>query len=418
MGLDLRSAPVMPSLKTRFRRSLHARTLRFATATEPTRKQLLVDVSVIISGDARTGIQRVVRALLGQLTAQAGNDLAVQPVFLTRNHGYCRAKFQPDGTVTVLGQEHGLLHPASARAGDVFLGLDLAAHLAPSLEHDLEHWRRLGVSINFLVYDLLPIMQPDWFPPKTPLNVGRWVEMLSRQADRCICISGAVASDLELAFEARGCSRLPLIDTIPLGWDLTESYPSIGLPANIETIRSWLTAHTAVLAVGTIEPRKGYDQLLGAMTEHWQRSPDSNTALLIIGRPGWKTDLLQQHLRSHCEIGKRLIWLDEASDELLAEIYGRVAGLIAASHAEGFGLPLVEALANGTPVLARDIPVFREICGANCEYFEDDSPVPLCARIEAWLARAKTQPVVSRPRLPRWADSGAALMRTLGLTSP
>ena len=361
MSASLQSAPVLPALRAKVRRGLHAPRLRFAPATEPAGRQLLVDVSVIASGDARTGIQRVVRALLGQLITRAGYGFTVQPIFATRNHGYCRAVMQSDGRVTGIGQEDGVLHPVSARAGDVFLGLDLAAHLVPYLEHDLAGWRRCGVTLNFLVYDLLPVLRPEWFPQQTPKKIERWLGVLMRQADRCICISDVVAMDLQRELAARGAAPMPMIGTIPLGWDLSGSYPSTGMPSNIEMLRQWLKAHTTVLSVGTIEPRKGYDGLLDAMTDLWQRSPDSNTALLIVGKPGWKTEALQQRLIGHHENGKRLMWLDGASDELLAEIYGSASGLVAASHSEGFGLPLVEALANGIPVLARDIPVFRDL---------------------------------------------------------
>ena len=416
MKSGLQSAPVLPALRARVRRGLHAPRLRFVPATEPTKKQLLVDVSVIISNDAKTGIQRVVRALLGQLTTRAGSELAVQPIFANRNHGYCRAIIQPDGQLKRLREEDGTLHPVNVRAGDVFLGLDLTAHLVPYLEHDLERWRKRGVSLNFVVYDLLPLLRPEWFPQQTPLKIERWLHMLLRQADRCICISDSVASDLKGELEARARGQGPVISTIPLGWDLAASFPSAGLPDNIAEIHEWLERHTVVLSVGTIEPRKGHDRLLDAMTDLWERSPGSDTALLIVGRPGWKTEALQQRLLGHRENGKRLMWLDSASDELLSQIYGRAAGLVAASHAEGFGLPLVEALANGTPVLARDISVFREVGGANCQYFDDDSPAALSACISAWLARAKTRSAQVPPCLPRWAESGAALMRALDLS--
>ena len=415
MSAVLRSAPLLPAVSTWVRRSVNARKFQFEAASVPTRKQLLVDVSVIIAGDAGTGIQRVVRALLGELTKLLRDDLSVQPVFATRNHGYCRARFEQDGTIAKLSREERVLHPVSVRGGDIFLGLDLAAHLVPHLERDLERWRRQGVSLNFLVYDLLPVLRPEWFPANTPSNIDRWLHVLARQADRCICISGTVLADLADALRLRSSGPIPALATIPLGWDLRASYPSRGLPGNVGAIRTWLKRHKAISAVGTVEPRKGYVQLLDAMTYHWDRNPDSTTGLIVIGRRGWKTDGLQDRLRGHPEHGKRLLWLDEATDELLAEIYPDAEGLVAASHGEGFGLPLIEAHAHGLPVLARDLPVFREIGGERFDYFDNDAPEALSGRLEAWLASPKRPLAGIADQLPRWSDSAKALATCIGL---
>jgi glycosyltransferase involved in cell wall biosynthesis len=379
----------------------------------PSRRQLLVDVSTIVSGDAGTGIQRVVRALLGKLLEFAGPDLDVQPIFATRDYGYCRAKLNANGTVTSADEVNGVLQPVSIRTGDVFLGLDLAAHLIPHLELDLQRWRHAGVSLNFLVYDLLPVMRPEWFPPTTSPKFERWLKVLGRQADQCICISDVVAKDLFKALENRGFSSFPKISTIPLGFDLSSSYPSRGFPADVSFLRGWLQRHEAILTVGTVEPRKGHNQLIDAMSHHWNETPDSKTALLVVGRPGWKTEKLQARLRGHPENGKRLLWLCDASDELLSELYGHVVGLVAPSHAEGFGLPLLEALGHSIPVLARDIPIFHEIGGNLFDYFEDDAAAPLTERMQTWLRNRRAPSAEAIATLPRWADSATALMQAL-----
>lgn len=414
VSVSLQSAPLLPALRTWVRRGLKAPTLRFEPAPAPVGRQLLVDVSVIVSGDAGTGIQRVVRALLGHLVLHAGEDFAVQPIFATRDHGYCRAQIEQDGRVVRPSRDR-VLHRVCVQPGDIFLGLDLAAHLIPHLERDLERWRQHGVSLNFLVYDLLPVQRPEWFPASTPTNIDRWLRVLARQADRCICISNAVAKDLAHELQARTSGTVPVIATIPLGCDLGASFPSRGLPSNVEDIRAWLRRHKVVLAVGTVEPRKGYDRLLETMTFHWTVSPSSNLGLLIIGRRGWKTHALQERILEHHEHGQRLLWLDEVSDELLAEVYENAAGMVATSYGEGFGLPLIEALAHGLPVLARDLPVFREIGGAFVDYFDDDATETLEAQLQLWLRQDRRPDPRTLATLPRWADSGAALISTLRL---
>jgi glycosyltransferase involved in cell wall biosynthesis len=407
-------APLLPMLRAALRRRLMALTLTFEPVSAPDARQLIVDVSVIVQQDVGTGIQRVVRALLGQLSVAAGPDLVVQPVFASRNHGYCRAVLTSDGRITGACQ-NSLLQPVVARRGDVFLGLDLAAHLLPQVEADLARWRRDGVAINIMVYDLLPLMRPDWFPPRTARRFDLWLGVLARQADRCICISNTVAQMLTQEFASRSAGPLPEVTSIPLGSDLAASYPSRGFPAEVASLREWLLRHRVLLSVGTIEPRKGHQQLLAALSRHWQMEPSSDIALLVVGRLGWNVGDLHAQLRRHPEQGNRLIWLDGASDELLAELYLGAAGLVAASYGEGFGLPLVEALAHGTPVLARDLPVFREIGGSLFDYFDDDAPDTLAARLQSWLAQARRPTPQDLADLPSWALSAEALMQKLEL---
>lgn len=397
------------------RRRLNAHKFRFEPTLHPGKRQLLVDVSTIVRADVRTGIQRVVRAILGHLAEVELPGVVVQPVFATRNHGFCKATFTSDGRVINAASGRNGLQPVVVADGDVFLGLDLAAHTLPLIERHLQSWRRAGVSINIMVYDLLPLSHPQWFSTRLVRNFRRWIGVVTRQADRCICISKVTRLALSQQLPTITGVRAPAVVTIPLGADLAASFPSTGLPDDFATLASWARGHRTVLAVGTIEPRKGHDSLLDAFDHLWNSEPDGNIALAIVGRAGWKTDDLQARIRAHHEFGKRLVWVDQASDEVLAALYRESAGLVSASFAEGFGLPLIEALVHGTPVLARDIPVFREVGGDMFDYFDDDAPLALAMSVRRWLAqsRAPNRDVIST--LPRWETSGAMVLAHLGL---
>ncbi|MCX7284510.1 MAG: glycosyltransferase family 1 protein [Novosphingobium sp.] len=397
------------------RRRLHSHKYHFERTDHPGRRQLLVDVSTIVRADVRTGIQRVVRAILGQLVAERLAGVIVQPVFATRNHGFCKAAFTPDGRVINAASRKDGLQPVAVAQGDVFLGLDLAAHTLPLLEGRLRQWQRAGVSINIMVYDLLPLSHPAWFSRRLGRNFRRWFRVLARRADRCLCISNATAQDLARHLDAFGAKSPPAIVTTPLGADLAASFPSKGVPGDFPDLIAWVRGWRTALAVGTIEPRKGHDHLLAAFDHLWQAEPDGNIALVIVGRAGWKTESLQQQIRTHPEFGKRLMWIEQASDDVLSGLYRECAGLVGASLAEGFGLPLIEALAHGMPVLARDIPVFREVGGDLFDYFDDDAPAALGQSVRQWLAnpRIPTSEMIST--LPRWETSGAMILAHLGL---
>ena len=78
--------------------------------------------------------------------------------------------------------------------------------------------------------------------------------------------------------------------------------------------------------------------------------------------------------------------MEGVSDEFLGKIYAASSVLLAASQGEGFGLPLIEAARHGVPIVARDIPVFREVAGAYAFYFRGTAPEDLASAIESWLA--------------------------------
>jgi glycosyltransferase involved in cell wall biosynthesis len=165
--------------------------------------------------------------------------------------------------------------------------------------------------------------------------------------------------------------------------------------------------------VGTIEPRKSHAQVLDAFELLWQRGSDA--MLVIVGRPGWMTAAFVARLRAHPEAGKRLLWIEDATDEMLERLYESCSALILASRGEGFGLPLVEAAQRGLPIIARDLPVFREVARDHAFYFADDAPQALAQSIEAWLAlREKgTHPLSRGMPFLTWAQSAAQLRRLL-----
>jgi glycosyltransferase involved in cell wall biosynthesis len=343
-------------------------------------RQLLVDVSVTLRQDARTGIQRVVRAWLGALQAQPPAGFCVRPVFATRRHNY---RYAPDLICTTQQLENA--QPVTAGPGDVFLGIDLVAHLLPRWQFQLLQWKAAGVQIDIVVHDLLPLLHPEWFNPKTVRNFRRWAQVLAKYTDHLICTSQSVANDVRRwKANSRGLRQDEArVYLAPLGADIVASSPSQGLRPEHQGMLRQLSNREIVLIVGTVEPRKGHAFALDAMDELWRQG--RSTVLVIVGRPGWKTKDLQQRIRAHPEHGKRLLWLDDASDEMLGHLYRQAKGVFNPSLGEGFGLPLVEAMYHNCSLLARNLGVFREIAGEQIEYFDDDAPEALAERIAQWL---------------------------------
>jgi len=162
--------------------------------------------------------------------------------------------------------------------------------------------------------------------------------------------------------------------------------------------------------VGTIEPRKGYAMVLDAFEEIWRNSHPMH--LVIVGRVGWKVEALVARLRSRAQKGDTLHWFDDADDSTLDALYEASSGVLVASEAEGFGLPILEAAAHGKPLLIRDLPVFREVAGNEATYFSARTAATLVEELQSWLAnlRAGTAPQSRNLLVHDWAYSASQLL--------
>nr|WP_246331859.1 glycosyltransferase [Brevundimonas mediterranea] len=169
--------------------------------------------------------------------------------------------------------------------------------------------------------------------------------------------------------------------------------------------------------VGTLEPRKGHQGVLDAFDRLWREGFVGN--LVIVGRAGWKVASLLERLRAHPEHGKRLHWLDNASDETLMRLYEASDGVLLASFAEGFGLPLTEALRYRKPVLARDLAVFCRHSSSGIRYFPVQADtIAMASAISAWVEEIQSGAIVVRPGCDTdWRDSICSLLSALDKTA-
>ena len=387
-----------------------AAALAHSLPPSPRLSQLFVDVSELAARDAESGIQRATKNILRQLLNSAPADLRVEPVYASTTHGY---RYARQFTKRFLGvdTECGDDDPIEFGAGDIFLGLDLQPLV---ITHHREFFGRLaaaGTSVQFVVYDLLPLLIPHAFYPSAAEFHTRWLRVVA-EADQALCISQTVADDLTGWVEQHAPHRQGklLVRSFPLGADLSSATPTFGFPAGaVDTLRS-LATRTTFTMVGTIEPRKAHEQTLEGFERLWQRGVDVNLA--IVGKPGWLVDDLLERLRSHPEFNHRLHWISGASDEFLNSVYQFSDCLIAASWAEGFGLPLVEARLHHLPVIARDIPVFRELAGDHAHYFRGSTGDAIEAAVLNWLEQDADGAAPASDGIPcvTWQDATARLV--------
>jgi len=334
--------------------------------SSPNNKEFIVDITHIYKKDLKTGIQRVVRAVLSEFETLLSKEWELRVVYLGSNnmYKYCDSK--------------KILVP---KKGDVFLGLDLNSRIS-QCETMFEVWRNAGVRLNFVVYDILPILYPEWWDFDVSIAHKRWLRSVLKYSDSVACISQVVADEVIEFCSLDSCPEniSKKVHSFHLGANLESSSPSVGIPEGFAEHKVNMLRYDTFLMVGTVEPRKGHLEVLEAFNWLWAKNHKVN--LIIVGKPGWMMDEFLLRIKSHALLGQSLFYYDRASDEFLEVLYKESTCLIAASKAEGFGLPLIEAARYGLPIIARDIPIFREVAGEFATYFSDDK---LSSVVLSWL---------------------------------
>lgn len=389
-------------LRARLQRSrLISRSVRPLTET----RRLFIDISVISRHDAGTGIQRVVRALARSLNEENPDQWDICFVAADRRRPY--------HVITWLDASK-IVSPVemSAKPGDIFLGLDFSLDTIWRYRDQLTRFQRSGGSLWFLIYDLLPVERPEWFSPNNVLRYKAWLDTMVGLAEGFLCISDQTEEDLRRVLTARyGLQDGYRTSVVPMGHDIRESLLDPA-SAGCDIPVRFNTRSPFFLMVGTLEPRKGHADILAAFSELWRHG--AGDRLVLVGRMGWAVEELRDAIRTHPEHGSKLLWFDDVGDLELERIYQACQGVIIASHAEGFGLPLIEALGHDKPVLARDLSIFRIHERLGVHYFPSDgSATQIGACIAQWAEHIQRDGVqVIRPNA-NWKLSAQVLLAVI-----
>ncbi len=166
------------------------------------------------------------------------------------------------------------------------------------------------------------------------------------------------------------------------------------------------------LAVGTLEPRKNYEALLAALGPYRARSA-SPAPLVVVGGAGWKSDALRVGL-SRAEAAGAVRCLGYVDDTGLSALYRRARGLVFPSWYEGFGLPVLEALSHGCPVICSDRTSLPEVGGDAVRYVNPAAPETIvAAMLEVEETPREPRAEIGRRQAAKftWADTAKKTLR-------
>lgn len=304
-----------------------------------------------------------------------------------------------------LGLGGRALRRAASRPGAVF---HIVSHRALDEVAAIRRVTRHGARFVPAVIDLIPLLYPEYTrPAQTPRHAAR-MHGVATTASGLILSTEAVREEMAGWLAAHGAQMPPAV-VAPLGVDLVaraEDRPA-GAPY--------------FLYVATIEPRKNHAMLLQLWRELREQTGEAAPRLILVGRSGWENEAALRFMERHPELAE---WRGHCSDAELARLLAGARALLFPSFAEGFGIPLAEALAAGVPALAADVPALRELGGdapdylhpldgpgwqaAVLDYARPDSPrrAAQLGRIAAW-------------RAPDWDGHFAQVQRFIeGLAAP
>lgn len=268
---------------------------------------------------------------------------------------------------------------------------------SPALPRDaIETARQEGATIATVCWDILPLTRPDLFSPEDCAVFADAFYWLLPRTDILIAGSHATRTDIQQLALRTGHSlpRLAVCGAV------------IDLPAPATSLRRRLNLpadHPIAVMVGAFVPRKQHLLAVAAMERVWTAGVDA--ILLCLGPPHPLGMPIMERLRAHPEFGRRLLLVHDASDAEVAEAYHFATVALMPSEAEGFGMPIAEALLSGCPVLCADIPVFREIAGDVATLLPVGDTDSWASALRHHLTSRKEPPAPASPFQTRWRDA-------------
>lgn len=295
----------------------------------------------------------------------------------------------------------------------------------PAYWHDidplfLENLQEQGARIFILVHDILPITHAKFYNTPWREHFADNLLAATRKADGMFAVSRCTAEGVK-AFALDNGVRLEQVDVLHNGYD--HLVPDQELRALIDEGRyrpsfarkkvyDFFLTNEPYLMVGTIEPKKGHVPTIESFEALWRAGLDRKLAL--VGRRGWMEEKVVEAIEGSQFFGEKLFWFDNMDDTDLYCAYRHSRALVFSSYAEGFGIPIIEALMAKLPVICYDTAIAREVAGSHGLFYSDFAGLKEhLVVLEDDDARDRLRAALGDFAWPSWVEISARLFRHL-----
>ncbi len=256
---------------------------------------------------------------------------------------------------------------------------------------------RFRTKLVVTIHDMTNFLFPEWYLPRNNLYRKRMIRRGIRQADAIIAVSRKTAEDVGNLFpEARAKTEVIYEGVHP---DFRPDPDPDAIPPSLV---KWVES-PFILFIGTLSPRKNIPALMEAFAHLLKIPGCGNYNLVLAGKRGWYDDRI---LRKPVKLGieERVFRVGYPSRRTLAELYRRASLFCCLSLYEGFGLPVVEAMASGTPVLVSDRGALPEIVADKVSVVPIGDPQSIAERMAEILLDSTLRERLIRNGLARSRD--------------
>ena len=375
-------------------------------------QRLFYDASYTLRNPVASGVHRVVSRCWEAITAaveESGDGLTLTR---TVNVGKRFVAAKEVGSEPTDPHGHHGGAAISFRPGDMLLLPD-AYWACPRAWKAVNRARRAGAAVTTLVHDLIPLQHPEIYAVEGAALVRRYLENVIRYSDKIVTVSQTVAGDVEAFVEtssAEAAKSRPRIESWRLGCDLPNANGPVR--AEVQQLFRSRMPDSPYLVVGSFDRRKNHEFVLRCFESLWSRPETSDVRLAFVGTPSPAAEPIVDAVRTHPLYGRNLFLLPGLSDAELTHAYRNARAVVVASIAEGFCLPIVEAMQHRQTVFASDIPIHHEVGGAGSEFFSLASDESFLRAIREFEGRCGAEAARLREpvEMPSWEAAARSLL--------
>jgi glycosyltransferase involved in cell wall biosynthesis len=209
------------------------------------------------------------------------------------------------------------------------------------------------------VYDLIPIKFPQWFAGSETKILSQVIENV-RKGAWAVCISESTKKDL---CELSGCDPQRVFVTPLAASNLF--YPCDDLDKKKSVLENYKIPNAPyILSLCTLEPRKNVERIIRAFSQYVVQEKNQDLNLVLVGNKGWKYHAVFQEMERLAHLRNRIHFTGFVDDADLAALYSGALAFFYMSYYEGFGLPPLEAMQCGIPVVTSNTSSLPEVVGS------------------------------------------------------